>query len=98
MAGTVDDLEESLKRKEATEPQAEFEGDEGLEELMKDDMRDAVGWLNKCRHLLDYISDKDLCKAISKRERDSMAWLSDQIGEFLDDVETHYNEDEGDEV
>lgn len=89
---SIEDLEEDAKDKTLTAEVDEF--DEGIEDLMRADMEDALSWLNKCLHLLNYISDKDLCKTISKRERDSMAWLSEAIREFLDDVETHYKDEE----
>lgn len=94
MAGTVDDLEAAIKKRIAAEPdEAEFE-DDGIEDLQRADMQESIGLLKKSLHLMSYIADKDLCKGLTKRERASMFWMTEQIREFLDDVEDHYEDDD----
>ena len=91
MAGTVEDLEADKKLRDEVASD-EFDDDDGIEDLQQRDMEDAIDLLQKCMHLLDYVSDRDFCKAISKRERDNLTWMSEQIREYLDDVEGHYEE------
>jgi hypothetical protein len=64
------------------------------EDTMIQDIYDSMGLLNQSMHLLDYLSDPDLCRAVSKRERDSMARLSDRIRLFLDNMNAAYEEHE----
>jgi hypothetical protein len=67
------------------------------EETMVQDVYDSMSLLTQCMHLLDYISDKELCPAVSKRERDSMARLSDKVRVFLDNMNVAYNDSEEEE-
>lgn len=82
---TVDDLETQAIAAQTDE----FEPDE---QSMFNDILDSLDLLRKCMHLLDYLSDPDLCKSVTKRERDTMARLSESVDEFLDDAETKYEE------
>jgi hypothetical protein len=65
--------------------------------LVIQDMQEAIQWLNKCMHVLDYIADKDTCPELSERERKVMATVSENVREFLDDVASHYSDDEDSE-
>lgn len=60
------------------------------EDFLRQDILDAISLLSKGMHLLDYMSDVELCKSVTKRERDSMARLSEKIHQFLDEVENVY--------
>jgi hypothetical protein len=88
---TLEDLEASRKApKEApkeAEPVEEFDDD------YNQDMLDALSLLNKCMHLLDYISDRDLCKTVTNREREVMGRVSESIRIYLDAVEGSYEEE-----
>lgn len=88
---TISDLE--LLNKEKDE---DFE-DGGEEILVENDMQEALDWLNKCMHLLDYMSDTLLCKSITKRERETMGRVSEGLRGFLDDIGSHYAEDDDSE-
>lgn len=56
------------------------------------DILDAISLLTKCVRLLDYVGDTDLCKSVTKRERESMVRLSESVKEYLDNVEHVYEE------
>jgi len=76
---------------------SDFIEEGGDDELaIANDVIAALSLLKKSMHLLDYMGDSDLCKTITKRERETMSRVSDSIREFLDDVGSHY-EDEEDE-
>ena len=69
----------------------------GEDDMMSQDILDALSLLSKCTHLLDYLSDLDLCKSITKKERGSMANLSEQVKTYLDEVEHNYEDVEVEE-
>jgi hypothetical protein len=88
----LEDLEASVKTGEVVDE--EFEGEEGsLEDLMHDDMLEAIDLFRKARAFLEVVSDKDLCKKVGDREREVMAWLASEISEFLDEKEGQYLQD-----
>lgn len=94
----LDDLEASLVKCADKLGGAKAEFDEvpeleGEELLMYQDVIDAIELLKKCMHLLDYMSDTDLCKSITKREREVMGRVSNSVGEYLDEVVIRYEED-----
>lgn len=93
---TIDELKATRKDpvEEVPTVSDESTSDEPMsdEEMQDLDMRDALDLLNKCMHLLDYLSDDVLCKTITKKERDSMARLSDLVKEYLDVTEDSYVE------
>lgn len=71
----------------------EFEDDDGGEELLiRQDLLDAMVLLRKCMYLFNYLTDIDLCKAISKKERDTMSRVAQTVLAYLDDVEYNYTE------
>jgi SpoU rRNA methylase family enzyme len=69
------------------------EFDEGDDDLVYQDIKEAIQWLNKCMHVLDYIADKDTCPALSQRERKVMVNVSENVREFLDDIASHYDDE-----
>lgn len=74
--------------------QAEVADDFESEELLiYQDVRNALTLLHKCVHMLDYMADTDTCKSVSKRERDNMDRLSQQVKEFLEDTEGNYEDE-----
>jgi hypothetical protein len=58
------------------------ESDQLLEDLI-----DGVNLLNSARKVMEYVADKDLCRAISRRERVAMLGVVVKIREYLDNVE-----------
>lgn len=73
-------------------PPDEYEPD-GEEILAEDDILDALPLLNKCMHLLAYMGDLGLSKAIIKRDRDIMRNLANEVKEYLDEVVPRYSEE-----
>ena len=92
------DLEEMemTAAKVVTVPDAEYPEVGEEEDLLLQDILDAMSLLNKCMRLLDYMSDADLCKTITKRERENMSRLSEQVKAYLDEVEGNYQGEETD--
>lgn len=86
---------EAVAKKTTTESGLEVDefSDDGEDALMLHDISEAMSLLTKCLHLFDYVGDTDLCKSVTKRERESMSRLSEQVREFLDEVEPNYRED-----
>ena len=81
--------------KQAIPVQEEFEDeDNGDEELASQDMIEGLALLTKCLNLMNFLADRDLCKSLTIRERDSLGRLSDMVREFLDDKSSHYEEEE----
>lgn len=78
------------------EKKDEFPDDtDGQEELlMRQDILDGISLLGKVKTLLDYTGNVDLCKALTKRERDTMAKVSVQITDYLDSVAANYEGEE----
>ena len=69
--------------------------DDGQEELLiQQDILDAISLLGKVKTLLDYVGNVELCKTLTKRERATMAKVSVQVGEYLDEVIPNYEEAE----
>lgn len=69
----------------------DFVGDEGGEELlMQQDIIDGIALLTKVKTLLDYVSNVELCKTVTKREREVMAKVSAEVEEYLDSVSDNY--------
>lgn len=64
-------------------------GDEEEEEedALRQDILDATSLLSKCMHLFDYLGDTDLCKTVTKRERETMSRMSELCKDFLDGIE-----------
>ena len=89
----VNDLEADAKVKKA---KAVHEAVQEVDEIsyLRQDILDSISLNSKAMHLLDYLSDHDLCKSITKRERESMSRMSDKIREFLDEAESAYTIEE----
>lgn len=84
---SLDDLEASAPKEGEV-----FEGEVDIDDSMYQDMLDAMSLLSKCMRLLDYMSDTDLCKSVTSRERVNMTHVADKVREFLDGAETLYEE------
>jgi len=89
-----DALEEGLKTKTVDgevedEDDSPFEADE--EQLMTD-INEALILIKRSKTLIDYISDPELCKTMSKRERLSMLKLSGKLAEYVSSIEGTYGE------
>jgi hypothetical protein len=87
---TLEDLKTAAKEAEVVD---EFEGDHPELEQARD-MEEAISLLNKSMHLMAVLSDTDLCKSVSKRERNVLSHMSDQIRLFLDEVSDYYGDGE----
>ena len=97
----LEELEEALGKSKVVElVDNEFEEDpDGGEELLAtQDVIEAISLLSKCMHFLDYLSDTDLCKSVTKREREGMGRLSEIVRTYLDEVSDHYEDSEEEEV
>lgn len=70
----------------------QFENEE--DDSVQDDIREAISLLRKSRTMLCYLADPDLCKSLSKRERDAMDRLNTILYEFLVEVGPAYEEEE----
>ena len=77
----------------AIEPNETFE-DDGEEILMLQDIQESLSLLRKVKRMLDYISDTELCKTVTKRERAVMLQTSHDVGAYLDNVSANYEETE----
>lgn len=75
------------------EVEAEPKGD-GEDILMLRDIRDSLSLLGRVTRLLGYIGDVELCRALSKRERETITRVNTDITAYLDDVTAHYEEEE----
>lgn len=86
---------EEFEEKYAKKAEEEFEDTEGQEELLiRQDILDAISLLGKVKTLLDYVGNVELCKTLTKRERETMAKISVQVGDYLDNVTPNYEETE----
>lgn len=89
---SLEDLERTIKQAEVVDEDDGTDEENGEELLVEQDIQDAIGILRKCMHLLDYVSDTDLCKSVTKRERETMGRLSEMVREYLEEVDQHYDE------
>lgn len=85
----VEEVEQLIKEAPA-ESKDVFEESEEDQEIV--DLHDAFFLLGKCRNLLNYVADPDLCKTFTKKEREAMERLSEKIKEYLDSVELSYED------
>ncbi len=85
-----------IKQAEIVEPEGEYDGDQ-VEDLMQEDMVEALEILSQSMHLLDYLSDKDFCPTVPKRERANLAHMAEKIRTFLDEKEGYYEDDSDEE-
>lgn len=87
----LDELEKVMgKIKPRAAEGSEFVVDEEEEEeddQLRQDILDATSLLSKCMHLFDYLGDTDLCKTVTKRERETMSRMSELCKDFLDGIE-----------
>ena len=88
---TLDKLH-AKKVVEAEVVQNDLEESGEEESLVTNDLCNGVQLIRKCFVLLDYMSDKDLCKTLSQRERDAMIRLSDRLHEYNDEVTAEYED------
>ena len=82
---TLDEMEAA--RTEYLALEDDKEEAEGEDQTLSD-LLDSLSLLSQCKRLLDYMSDPDLCKNLSKRERDSMSRLSEKLKDHLDALES----------
>lgn len=90
----VSELEASATVDAELQAEDEYEGQEEL--LVRQDILDAIILLKKVMHMLNYVSNTELCKTVSKRERTVMETVAIEVGEFLDEVEPNYDPEDGD--
>ena len=76
----------------AIEPNETFE--DGEEILMLQDIQESISLLRKVKRMLDYISDAELCKTVTKRERAVMLQTSHDLGAYLEETAPNYEEAE----
>lgn len=69
---------------------AEDEGEFDLDEVLGD-VCESMDLLRKCMHLLDYLSDSDLCPKVGQKEREAMSRMSEKVNDFLDGAESQYD-------
>lgn len=86
----LDELEALAAKKADMTPLPEEE--DVAEEYRNQDILDAMSLLTKCRKLLDFIGDKDLCKGLTKPVRIVCGDLGESVNEFLDGVGETYDE------
>ena len=82
---TLEEMKRASAETETTAVEADLvtnESDQLLEDLI-----DGVNLLNTARKVMEYVADKDLCRAISRRERAAMLGVVVKIREYLDNVE-----------
>lgn len=91
---SLDELMEELVTTPQETPPPTVEDVADINATMADDIDEALTLLSKAMKLLDALSDVDICKTLTKRERDAMERVSGLIREFLDDVESNYVNDE----
>lgn len=70
----------------------EDEEDEPQDEQIMADLQEAFDLIHRAKTMLDYISDPQLCKTISKRERETMTRLSGNLADYLNETAESYNE------
>jgi hypothetical protein len=91
---TIEELEaQALKQ---PEKEQDFEPEAQDKDLLED-FWEATSLLAKARTLLDFMSDPELCKGLSRRERDSMSRLAERLNGFLDNVDGVYESEEFEE-
>lgn len=86
----VADLEATAK----IEEEEDFDGDDGVEELMESDVLKGIEILEKTRNLLRFLADPDLCKRVNKKEREIMGGIADMIDNHIQATLPNYEEDE----
>ena len=64
------------------------------EEALLEDFKKANSLLESTKVLLDYVSDVKLVKALTKRERDIMSKMSENIRQHLVEADANWSEDE----
>jgi hypothetical protein len=83
MVNDVQELEAQLAEKQAVrDDEYEDVGDLAVDELNK-----ASDLLKQCRTMLEFISDPDFCKSITKRERKAIAKLLEKIYTTTDEID-----------
>jgi hypothetical protein len=83
MVNDVQELEAQLAEKQAVrDDEYEDVGDLAVDELNK-----ASDLLKQCRTMLEFISDPDFCKSITKRERKAIATLLEKIYTTTDEID-----------
>lgn len=84
----IEELERSPKKVAPPTPPPPDTSD-----VMRQDIFDAISLLFKCRNLLNFLGDPDLCKGLTRRERESMGRITEKLDNFLVEV-AGYNEEE----
>jgi hypothetical protein len=80
----------------AVQPSNEDEDDSGTD-YESQDIQTSIFWLAKCRNLLRVLADKDLIKSVTKKERDRISWLAEEVNTFVTELECNYNDEEEEE-
>ena len=89
---TLQELEAQAARAKAAEVvDPEFEGDDDDIKVLVD-LHDGMVLLDQTMRLLGYIGDANLCRALSKKERDAIGRLGGRIKSYLDEVQGQYGE------
>lgn len=58
------------------------------------DIKEAILLFATVKTILDYVSDPELVRTISKRERENMTKVSEKVRRFLATIEPTYSEDD----
>lgn len=82
----------SRAKAQAAKEAAEWEESEDDDQVLID-LNDARILLEKCKTLLCYVADPDLCKSVTQRERTSMERMKEKIGGFLTEMDKTYSEE-----
>lgn len=81
----------------ATAASAAVDDDEGPDENIDaviSDVHDAMRLFRSVKILLDYLTDNNLIRTVSKRERNIMRAQSEKIRQYLVEAESYYGEAE----
>jgi hypothetical protein len=83
----LEDLKRQAERQAAAEADIITTTTVEAESSPLDDLETALGLLRQAHIMLSLVSDPDLCKVVSKRERATMTKLSSRIGSFVGEIE-----------
>jgi hypothetical protein len=86
MARTTKDLEALPIKTVDGEPVDPLEEEED-EALEYNDLVNALDLLGKCAVFFSYLQDKELCKSLTKRERDTAGRMAVRLFEFVTEVQ-----------
>lgn len=75
---------------------AEFEEVDDEEQAIID-VKEGINLIGTSMTMFNYLSNPMLCRTLSKRERDIMGGLAEQLRKYLASVEPTYSEDDDEE-